>query len=129
MIDYISNLLSTVVLWAETTPPWAVAMLSGVLIGSLSTQWIKRTFPVTVVLNCSAETAVIILRSMAFLFSALPTYFLWPESSASFFRGGAFWAALFIGFATPTLYKLFTFFLYRRFPQLEERLSGTPETK
>lgn len=133
MIDTITQWINALVLWLDTIPPGVLAILTGIVIGGLSTQWLKRTFPPTVLLGLDEGTAVMVLRILAFVFSAVPTYYMWPTAPPASVIGPdhsdkAIWAALFVGFATPTIYKIATFLLYKRFPKLEERLSGTTGT-
>lgn len=121
MIEKVNEYLDSIVEWMEKVPPEALAIAMGILIGSAATQWIKRTFPPHVLFGIKQSYAVTLLRIVAFVLSALPTFYMWPET-----RQHGIWVALFVGFATPAIYKIATFFLYKKFPKLEERMSANP---
>lgn len=122
-METITKWINSLVMWLDTLPPGVLAILAGLVIGGLSTQWLKRTFPFTVIFGIRPQTAVMMIRIVGFAFSALPTYFLWDGPPV-----GRLWASVFVGFATPTVYKVATFFIYRAYPKLEQRLSGTTGT-
>lgn len=117
MIETIGQWVDAILQWIYMVPREVWAVFIGLTVGGAGTQWLKRTFPATVLFQ-SKEMAVMYLRIIAFVLSFLPTYFVWDGKHAV-------WVAAAVGFTTPALYKASTFFLYKKFPELKERLSGT----
>lgn len=118
-METINNMIASVVAWTDAIPIQGWAIIAGILIGSMSTQWIKRTFPLAILApKMSAAKQKMHIRMIAFVFSFGPTYFLWPDKNAIF-------AALAVGFSTPTVYKIITVLVYKKWPSLRARLSGS----
>ena len=122
MADSINQWIETILNWLEVIPIQGWAILAGIFIGSVATQWIKRTFPVGILFpNLNPGIRVMVIRISAFILSFLPTYYIWPEDNIRL------WAALAVGFGTPTVYRVGSFFAYKKWPDLEARFSGTEE--
>lgn len=120
MIETIGKWLSAIMEWASIIPQQGWAILIGIILGGAITQWLKRTFPVGVLFpHLQKEKHVVIIRTIALLCAAVPTYIIWPDDQYEI------WAALVIGFATPSIYRALTFFVYKKWPELEVRWSGT----
>lgn len=119
MIDSIQAWLDAVLRWTAAIPETGWAVLAGLFIGGMLTQWIKRSVPVGELLpGLSKGMQVFYVRILALVFSFLPTFFLWPDENAV-------WVALAVGVTTPTVYRVCTLALYRRWPHLERTMSGT----
>jgi len=120
MIEAIGQWLSSILEWAAAIPQQGWAILFGILFGGVITQWIKRTLPIVYMFPSWSKTRqVAVIRTAAFFFSAVPTYIIWPDDMYEL------WAACAVGFTTPTLYRMGSFFLWRKWPELEKRWSGT----
>lgn len=117
-METLNSWITNVVGWIDMIPITGWAMIAGLVIGSFSTQWIKRTFPIAILMPTMAlATQKMIIRITAFIFSFCPTFFIWPDKNAV-------WAALAVGFCTPTVYKITSFCVYKKWPDLRARLSG-----
>jgi len=120
MLETIDQWIKAIAGWLDIIPVQGWAILAGIFIGSMVTQWVKRNFPIKVLFpKCSVVWQKFSIRLLALVCSFAPTYFIWPDDK---FR---VWAAIAVGFGTPTVYRAFSFFLYRRWPDLRDRLSGT----
>ncbi len=105
--------------WIALMPQQGWAVLLGLGLSGGITQWMKRTFPLHLIFPGQTELVYkSSIRCASLILGFIPTYFVWPDDV---FR---FWAALAVGFGTPTFYKMLTFFMYRKWPQLEQKLSG-----
>lgn len=120
MIESIGQWIVAIMAWAQQIPDQGWALILGVLFGGVVTQWLKRTIPVKVLFpNWEDHWHVVFLRVTALVSGAVPAYIIWPDDKWEI------WAALAIGFTTPTLYRIGTFFVYKKWPGLEARWSGT----
>lgn len=120
MLETVNNWVVTVVGWFAIIPIQAWAIFAGLFIGMAVTQWIKRNFPIKVLFPSLAKAyQVFIIRFTGLVFSFLPTYFIWPDD------GIRLWAAIATGFGAPMVYRMLSFFVYKKWPGLEARLSGT----
>jgi hypothetical protein len=120
MLETVDQWVTTIVGWFDIIPIQAWAILAGLFIGMVVTQWIKRNFPVKALFpSLTHEQQVLCIRVLGLVFSFLPTYFIWPDDSIRL------WAAIGTGFGAPVVYRLLSFFAYKRWPDLEQRLSGT----
>jgi len=120
MTEVISKWLASVLEWAEALPVQGWAILLGLLFGFVVTQWVKRTIPMSVLFpDMPKQGHVVILRALALVSAFIPTYILWPPDQYEI------WAALAVGFTSPTVYRLISFFTYKKWPALEARWSGT----
>lgn len=118
-METLDNWITTAISWIDTIPVTGWAIIAGLLIGSMSTQWLKRTFPLAILApNMSLAKRKMSLRILALVFSFCPTYFIWPDNNA-------IWAALAVGFSTPAVYKMVLFVVYKKWPDLRTRLTGT----
>ncbi len=123
MVDTINEWIVAIVRWMEIIPIQGWAVLVGVFIGGMFTQWLKRTFPLKVLFPLLPPAICKMwIRLSALIFAALPTYFIWPDDNA-------IWAAMAVGFATPTIYRLGSVLVYNKWPHLRERFSGTSNGK
>ncbi len=121
MIETITNWLNAVFGWAASIPQPGWAILLGFLFGVFLTQWIKKTFPIETLFPGKSKTVyVTIIRIYALLAAMVPTYLLWPVEDI--YRP---YAALAVGVMTPIVYKTGTHFIYKKWPDLEDRWSGT----
>jgi hypothetical protein len=120
MIESIGQWIVAVIGWAQQIPDQGWAILLGILFGGIVTQWLKRTLPVKVMFpNWPEHWYVMSLRIVALVAAFIPAYIIWPDDQYEI------WAALAIGFATPSIYRILTFFVYKKWPGLEARWSGT----
>ena len=120
MTQVIGEWLAAILAWAAAIPVQGWAILLGLLGGGVVTQWLKRTVPMSVLFPSWPKQAhVALLRVSALVFAFIPTYMLWPADQYQV------WAALAVGFTTPTVYRVISFFVYKRWPQMEARWSGT----
>ena len=121
MLETIDQWITTALGWYESVPIEAWAIVAGLLIGGAVTQWIKLNFPLKILFpKLSAPKQRLSIRTIALFAGGLPTFFIWPDSNA-------IWAALAVGFGTPSFYKLVSFFVYKKFPALKDRFKGTME--
>lgn len=120
MLETIDSWVVAIVGWFEIIPVQGWAILAGLFIGAMVTQWIKRNVPIKILFpKMSIQVARLCIRSLALVASFTPTYFIWPADQYRF------WAALAVGFGTPFVYRVCTFFCYKKWPTLEARFSGT----
>ena len=121
MIDTINTWFEAILGWFAAVPQPAWAVLVGLFIGGALTQWLKRTFPLSILLpNSSKGFRISVIRVLAFVLAVVPAYILWPADDI--YR---VWAALAVGVSAPSTYKLVTFLVYKKWPQLEKVWSGT----
>ncbi len=119
MTEAIGNWITAILTWMEVIPIEGWAILAGIFIGTVATQWLKRTFPLNVLFPKAPKHVLVLgIRITAFLFSFLPTFFIWPGQHA-------IWAALAVGFASPSIYRIGSYLVYQRWPHLAARFSGT----
>ena len=119
MLETIDQWITAIASWMAIIPVQGWAILAGLFIGSVSTQWLKRTFPVGILFpNLKEVHQKMYIRISALLFSFLPTYYIWPDDRYRL------WAAIAIGFGTPTVYRVGSFFVYKKWPDLRTRFSG-----
>jgi hypothetical protein len=119
MIDTISTWIAAVVEWMDAIPITVWALIVGLVIGGAATQWVKMTFPVGILFpKMPPAMQIMYIRLIAFVLSFVPTFFIWPGENAV-------WAATAVGFSSPTIYKILSVFIFKRWPELGERLSGT----
>ncbi len=124
MLETIDNWINTAGGWLDIIPIEAWAVVGGLFIGFAITQWIKRNFPIKALLpNLSAVKHKFAIRLLALVCTALPTFFIWPSDGAQ--ADNRYWAAIAVGFGAPIFYKVFSFFLYKKWPDLKGRMSGT----
>jgi len=124
MIETITAWFNAALAWAEKMPPEGWAILMGLLIGGAATQWLKRTFPVQVFFpGKSSKFYSTIIRLVAFVCAFIPTYALMPDNEYEIH------VAFAVGFACPSFYKGLSFFLYKKWPAMEKRISGTGDSK
>jgi len=120
MIDTITAWFNAVMEWVGALPVQGWAILIGILLGGAVTQWLKRTIPIAILWpSLTKPMQVMVLRCIALVCAFIPTYILWPDDQYEV------WAAVSVGFATPVIYRVATVFLYKRFPLLKAKLSGT----
>ncbi len=120
MLETLDLWLNKAIEWYEAIPIQGWAIIAGLLIGGVVTQWVKRNFPLKVMFpNLTEAKQKLSIRTLALFASALPTFFIWPDD------GYAIWAAIAVGFGTPTFYKVSSFFVYKKFPDLKDRFTGT----
>lgn len=120
MTETITRWLENILAWAAIIPQEGWAIIIGVILGSAATQWLKRTFPASMLFpTMSKQFHVMWIRVSALFFASVPTYIIWPDNLYEF------WAAAVVGFVTPAIYRLCTFMVYKRWPELEDRWSGT----
>lgn len=120
MTEAIGNWISSILEWAQALPPQAWAILLGILFGGVVTQWLKRTFPPAIMFpNLDKHSQVAGIRITAFVCSFVPAYIIWPDDVYEL------WAPLAIGFSTPSIYRIASYFVYKKWPDLEARWSGT----
>jgi len=118
-MEMINNWIVAVLGWFALIPQQGWAILLGLGLSGAITQWIKRTFPLNLIFPGKKEVVYkSAIRVFSLVLGFVPTYFLWPDDVYKF------WAALAVGFGTPTFYKVLTFFIYRKWPQLKLKLSG-----
>lgn len=119
MLETIDRWIIAITNWMAIIPVKGWAVIAGVFIGMVVTQWLKRTFPIHIICpNMSPAMHKMWIRIAALVFAAAPTYYIWPGSNA-------IWAAIAVGFGTPSVYRIGTFFVYNKWPHLRERFSGT----
>ncbi len=120
MTEVIGQWLSAVLIWAAAIPVQGWAILLGILLGGVVTQWVKRTIPVALLFpNWSAQMHVVFIRVLALVSAFIPAYIIWPDDQYEL------WAALAVGFTTPSIYRIASFFAYKRWPELSTKWSGT----
>lgn len=120
MIETIGNWFTALMEWASAMPPQGWAVLLGILLGGAVTQWVKRTFPLSVMFpGLAKQWQVSIIRILAFCSGFIATYILWPDDEYEL------WASLIVGFATPTVYRVLSYFIFKKWPGMEDRWSGT----
>lgn len=120
MTEAIGKWIASILEWAQALPPQAWAILLGILFGGVVTQWLKRTFPLAILFpKLQKHWQVMWIRSFALVCSFIPAYIIWPDDQYEL------WAALAIGFSTPSIYRIGSYFVYRKWPDLEARWSGT----
>lgn len=121
MLETVDQYLQTILGWFNIIPIEMWAVMAGLFIGGVVTQWVKRNFPMKILFpSLSKAKQVMCIRVLALLASFLPTYFIWPSNG-----GLRLWAAIAVGFGSPMVYRIATFFAYKKWPDLEARLSGT----
>lgn len=124
MRESINEWLTAILGWVEVIPVEGWAVLLGMFIGSMFTQWVKRNFPIAILFpKTNPAFHRLAIRLLALVASFAPTYAIWPDNQYRF------WAALAVGFGTPFVYRVLTFFAYKKWPQLESRFSGTGNGK
>lgn len=96
---------------------WWVIFVS-LMLSFVGTQWFKNFLSAK---ELSDRNYRVGLRLMATLLAFVPCLILWQGDDWSV------WVSLLVGFASPVLYKLLTFLLYKRWPALEKVLSGKLE--
>jgi len=122
-METLDGWIQAAVRWFEIIPAEAWAVIGGLFIGFAITQWVKRNFPMKSLFPSLAEVSQKrAIRLLALVCTALPTYFIWPDGGPA---DNPLWAALAVGFGAPIFYKLISFFLYKKWPTLRERFSGT----
>ena len=122
-MNTIDSWITTIVGWFEIIPVQMWAVGGGLFIGFAVTQWVKRSFPIGVLFPSLTEVKQkMVIRVFALLCTALPTYFIWPDNGEA---GNALWAAIAVGFGSPIIYKVISFMIYKKWPDLRERFTGT----
>ena len=120
MTEAIGQWLTAILEWAAAIPVQGWAILFGILFGGIITQWLKRTIPVAVLFpRWPKQMQVIFIRCTALVSAFIPTYIIWPDDQYEL------WAALAVGFTTPSIYRIISYLAYRRWPDLAVRWSGT----
>ena len=118
----IYGMLQSAITLFQSIPIQGYAVICGLLVALLGTQWLKKTFPVYVLMGTDRNKFIYIyiIRFVSFILGFLPTYFIWPADTLRV------WMALVVGFGAPSIYKLVVFFAYKYFPSLEEKWSHLP---
>lgn len=93
-----------------------LALILGYVVAIGLTQWIKQ-YP-------WYPTHRWMIRLLALPFGFFPTYFVWPVHG---FNAVRFFISLAVGVSAPWVYQIVTFLLYKKWPQLEQRLSAAPK--
>ncbi len=119
MQETLGSWIDLILGWMDAIPIEGWAIIAGVFTGMVVTQWIKRTFPIHIIFPLMAPAIQkMYIRIASLVFAFLPTYFIWPGENAV-------WAGIAVGFGTPTIYRVGSFFVYKKWPELRERFSGT----
>lgn len=94
----------------------ALSILLGLIVAIAGTQYVKRleAFP-------SHKWAI---RGLALPLGFCATYFTWPVHELNAVR---IFLALAVGLSAPLVYQGGVFLLYKRWPELESRLSAQPK--
>lgn len=122
-MDTIDGWITSVVRWFDIVPVELWAICGGLFIGFAVTQWVKRNFPIGVLFPSLTEVKQkMAIRILALFTTAIPTYFIWPNDGPA---DNPLWAAIAVGFGAPIIYKVISFMLYKKWPTLKERFTGT----
>lgn len=123
MIETISEWLAAILSWMEIIPAEGWAVMVGLFIGFAITQWIKRNFPIKAMFPKLTEAGQKrSIRLLALVTTAIPTFFIWPSNGEA---DNALWAAIAVGFGAPIFYKVISFVVYKKWPDLRAKFSGT----
>lgn len=119
----LSGMVQSAIELFQSIPIHGYAVACGLLVALLGTQWLKKTFPLYVIMGTDRNKFIYIyvIRFTSLVLGFLPTYFIWPADDPL-----RVWVALIVGFGTPSIYKLVVFFAYKYFPSLEEKWSHLP---
>ncbi len=123
MQQTIDGWINSAVAWYALIPAEAWAIVVGLFIGLAVTQWVKRNFPIKAFFpGLSHIKQKLYIRLLSLVCTAVPTYFIWPKNGEA---DNPVWAAIAVGFGAPIIYKVVSFFLYKKWPDLKVRFTGT----
>lgn len=121
---FLDTLFTFVLKWVGMMPQNGWAIVLSVIIASIGTQWLKMTFSYTLVHEWGVNSELTyktIVRVVSLLLGFAVCYNLWP---VDIYR---FWTSVATALIAPILYKFTMYFVYKKWPDLEAKLSGLPE--